>query len=137
MFIEQKIKDFLFSRDEIISAYVFGSFPENTKFNDIDIAVYLRKDYDYKDLNEHPYGYESELLGKLNLLLKTDKIDLVVLNHASLSISKQIYNSGKLLFEKDRFFRVYTENAVRKEYIDTEHFRKIQSFYLNKHIDVR
>lgn len=135
--IENIIREYLYARDEIITGYLFGSFVTSGKYNDIDIAIYLRGDSDYKDLRKFPFGYESEVLGNLNLLLKTDNVDLIVLNDASLSISKQVYNTGKLLFEKDKYLRIHIENTVRKEYIDTQYLRDVRSYYLKKRLNVR
>jgi len=135
--IQNIVTEYLYSREEILTAYIFGSFNSDKGYNDIDIAIYIRDDYILENFQKHPFGYESELLGNLNLMLKTDKIDLLVLNKAGLTISIQVYNSGTLLFEKDRFRRIHIENTIRKEYIDTEHFRKIQSHYLKQRLNVR
>jgi hypothetical protein len=134
--IENKIIKLL-DRPEINFAYIFGSFNDSKKYNDIDIAVYLNPDFNYNDLSVYPFGYESELLGKLSLVLKTNNIDLIILNKSDLLISMKVYNTGKLLFERNRFFRIKIENAVRKEYIDTEPYRKLKSYYLQKNFNVR
>ena len=134
--IENKIKRLL-ERPEINFAYIFGSFNNSKKYNDIDIAVYLNPEFNYNDLNVYPFGYESELLGKFCLALKTNNIDLIILNKADLLISMRVYNTGKLLFERNRLFRIKIENSVRKEYIDTEFYRKLKSYYLQKNFNVR
>ncbi len=135
--IENKIKDFLYTRPEINFAYIFGSFNKSKKYKDIDVAVYINPKYDFNDLNIYPFGYEAELLGKLCLILKTDKIDLIILNKSNLLLSMQVYNSGKLLFERDRFLRVRIVNEIRKEYIDTEQYRKLKEGYLRNYLNVR
>lgn len=135
--IENKIKNFLQNRSEINFAYIFGSFINNEKFNDIDIAVYLYPHVDLNSFVTYPFGYESEILGKLSLILKTDKIDLIVLNKANLLASIQVFNSGRLLFERDRFFRIRIENSTRKEFIDTEHYRRLKANYLERYLNVR
>lgn len=135
--IENKIKHYLPGRDEISFAYLFGSFISTGRYNDIDIAVYLNHKFGFNDPNKYPFGYEAQLIGKLNLILNTDKIDLIILNKANLLAATQVYNSGKLLFERDRFFRIRIENAVRKEYIDTEIYRKIKAKQLKNYLNVR
>lgn len=135
--IEKIIKDFLQTRPEINFAYLFGSFINSGKYNDIDIAVYLNPNFNINNFSTYPYGYESEILGKLSLILKTDKIDLVILNKANLLIAVKIYNTGKLLFERDRFLRIKIENFARKEFIDTEHYRKMKAKYLEEYLNVR
>jgi predicted nucleotidyltransferase len=135
--IENKIKEYLSGRSEINFAYVFGSFNEKDTYHDIDIAVYLNPDFDVSKKSKYPFGYEAELLGNLNIILRTDKIDLLILNKANLLAATQVYNSGKLLFERDRFFRIKIENSARKEFIDTENFRKIKSNQVKNYLNVR
>ncbi|MBS4034980.1 MAG: hypothetical protein KGZ85_10990 [Ignavibacterium sp.] len=135
--IEIKIRDYLLSKDEISFAYIFGSFVYEDKYNDIDIAVYIKPDYDFNEQSKYPFGYEADLLGNLSLILSTDKLDLILLNKANLLAATQVYNSGTLLFEKDRFFRIKVENRARKEFIDTENFRKIKANQLKTYLNVR
>jgi predicted nucleotidyltransferase len=134
--IENTIKKLL-DRPEINFAYIFGSFNSSKKYNDIDIAIYLNQDFNYDNLTIYPFGYESVLLGELCLALKTNNIDLIILNKSDLLLSTRVYNTGKLLFERNRLFRVKVENSVRKEYIDTEFYRKLKSYYLQKNFNVR
>ncbi len=134
-----KITEILRTFEEIDFAYLFGSYANGTEtpLSDVDIAVYLNNNCNFKDNNKYPYGYESFLIGRLSIVLKTDKIDLVLLNKADLLICEKIYNTGMLLFEKDRLKRIKIENSVRKEFIDTEHYRKIKSKYLQSYFNVR
>jgi predicted nucleotidyltransferase len=135
--IEIKIKHYLLSKDEISFAYIFGSFVTEDKYNDIDIAVYLKPEFDFKNVIKYPFGYEANLLGNLSLILSTDKLDLILLNKANLLSAAQVYNSGKLLFERDKFFRIKIENSIRKEYIDTEKYRKLKEKQLKQYLNVR
>lgn len=135
--IRNKITEYLSGRSEISFAYIFGSFTEKDKYNDIDIAVYLNPDFDINERSKYPFGYEAELIGNLNIVLETDKIDLILLNKANLLAATQVYNSGMLLFERNRFFRIKVENSARKEFIDTENFRKIKASQLKNHLNVR
>lgn len=135
--IEEKIKDYLKNRDEISFAYLFGSFITDIKYNDIDIAVYLKPDFDFNNLKLYPFGYEADLIGNLSLILSTDKLDLILLNKANLLAATQVFNSGSLLFEKDRFFRIKIENSIRKEFIDTQKYRDLKEKQLKHYLNVR
>ena len=128
--IENKISEFLQSKQEISFAYIFGSFVQRAQYHDIDIAVYLSDDFNKNDLKKFPYGYESSIAAALTNLLHTDKIDIVVLNTAPLLITNRIINTGKLLFDKNKFNRIAFENNSRKMFIDNENFRKIRTYYL-------
>ncbi|MFA3784153.1 nucleotidyltransferase domain-containing protein [Melioribacteraceae bacterium 4301-Me] len=129
--IEDKISQYLFKRDEILFAYLFGSFVRQENYHDIDIAIYLKENFDKDNYKSFPYGYESHIIGELNLLVKKN-IDLVVTNNANVLIQKRIITQGKLLFSKDEKKRIYYENNVRKLFIDTENLRKIRRYYLSK-----
>lgn len=128
--LTERIKSYLSSREEIMFAYIFGSFVRSEQYHDIDIAVYVTGEFDYKNLVKHSYGYESGLLVELNRLLRTDKVDLVLLNTSPPSLTSNIINTGKLLFDKDKYKRIEFENRCRKEYIDLEPVRRIQDYYL-------
>ncbi len=131
------IRDYLITFNEISFAYLFGSFVKSDRYEDIDIAVFLNKDFDYKNLNKFPYGYHSFLIGNLCLKLKTDNVDLVLLNESDLFLFKKIITTGKLLFEKDKFFRIKLESSIKKEFIDTDHYRKIKLKSLQDKLNVR
>jgi len=135
--IESEIKFFLQNRSEINFAYIFGSFIHGDKYNDIDIAVFVDPKTNIHDTDVYPFGYEAQILGQLSLILKTDRIDLILLNKANLFARVQVYNTGQLLFEKDRFFRIRVENSARKEYIDTNHFRSLITNNLGRILNVR
>lgn len=72
---------YLQSRPDVKFSYLFGGLAKNKKkpLSDVDIAVYL------SNLNESSHK-KLEILGKLNDLLGTDEIDLVLLNDASLPL---------------------------------------------------
>jgi predicted nucleotidyltransferase len=131
--IENKIKHFLESRIEIGFAYIFGSFVKNENYHDIDIAVYLNKNFDKNDLIRFPYGYESFMISELTFLVKK-KVDFIVMNNAEITLQQRIINKGTLLFSKDDHIRISYENFIRKLYIDSENIRRIKRKYLNKKI---
>lgn len=131
--IETEIRKFLQNRSEIIFAYIFGSFIRTDNYHDIDIAVYLDKNFDKNDLKKFPYGYESMLLGKLTDLLR-EKVDFIVLNNADITLQQRIINKGSLLFSQNDSLRISYENFIRKLYIDSENIRRIKSKYLNNKI---
>jgi predicted nucleotidyltransferase len=130
--IYNTLGELLYRKPEIEFAYVFGSFVKSGLYYDIDIAVYLARDFNTRANNQFPYGYESSLISEIMLLLKTEQIDLLVLNKAGLLLQKRIINSGHLLFEREKYNRIKYENYVRKLYIDTEPIRKIKLYYLSK-----
>jgi predicted nucleotidyltransferase len=130
-----KLKNFLSDRQEIDFAYLFGSFVKLDHYHDIDIAVYLEKNFNPDDYKKFPYGYESNLIADISALLRTDKIDLVIFNKAGILIQQRIINSGMLLFERNRYKRISYENYIRSLYIDAEPLRRIKMFYLKRYLN--
>ncbi|MGK9477375.1 type VII toxin-antitoxin system HepT family RNase toxin [Melioribacter sp. OK-6-Me] len=127
--IQKKVTEFLRGREEVIFAYIFGSFVNKEFYHDVDVAVYLADNFDKNDLMKFPYGYESEMISQLNILVR-ENIDFIVMNNAELYIQKKIINEGILLFSKCERKRIYYENYIRKIYIDAANLRNIRRRYL-------
>lgn len=92
------VKSFLEKYNEIVFAYVFGSFvdPEMLFFRDIDIGIYVK---DYKDSDWHKY--EIDLPIDLEKTLKYKyPVDVNVINRADIFLVKNVIQ-GELLFAKD------------------------------------
>ena len=132
--IKEKIRNYLYQKSEIDFAYIFGSFTQKDSYNDIDIAVYIKSGINYKNYNLYPFGYASVLSGELSKFIKHNKIDVVIMNDAGLLMLNRIVNKGLLLFDHNTFGRIYFENRIRKEYIDSENVRKIKNFYIKEKI---
>ena len=76
-----KVETYLRYREDVQFAYLFGSYAKGkiTPLSDVDIAVYLSgSNFSQKRL---------EILGGLIEVLKTDEIDLVILNTAPLPLA--------------------------------------------------
>ena len=125
---EKIIAEYLIAKDEVLFAYIFGSFVDKDNYHDIDIAVYLKDDFDKNDFKKFPYGYESGAIADLFLLLRRD-IDFVVMNCSEILIQKRIIDRGIRIFSKDERKRISYENYIRKLYIDSAHLRNIRRHY--------
>ena len=79
--------------------------------SDVDIAVFLSGDVDFRD-------EKMEILRRLTNVLKTDEIDLVVLNKASLPLVARIIKNKKILTDKDVFLRHRFESLILRKYFD-------------------
>lgn len=133
--IISQLQTYIASKPEIIFAYLFGSIASGTagKLSDIDLAIYLDPDYRYTGTG---YGYPYELIEELSSLLST-KVDVVVLNKASIILRHQVIKKGILICNRnDAERRVFHEKAVR-EYLDIKPILKIQSDYLRKRLQAK
>lgn len=125
--IIEKLRELFSERDEILLAYLFGSFAENRthKFSDVDVAVYV------KDLSiDQEFDYKLDLIGGLNSILRSDDVDLVVLNHTLPTLRQHIIRHGVLVKCSDEAFRRRYLIHSFKLYEDAKHLLRIQNKYL-------
>jgi len=95
--------------------YLFGSrvSGKTGPLSDYDFAVYL-DEKDKKKISK----IRLELLDKISRVLKTDNIDVVVLNTVeSPELKYNIIKEGKLILEKEPF-KVIIEPKILTEYFD-------------------
>ena len=104
---------YLQSHEEVLFAYLFGSLAKGKPgpLSDIDIAVYLSTEHDLPER-------KLEILGRLNDILETDEVDLVVLNLAPLTLAIRILKNKQVIADKDPFFRHRYESLVMRKSFD-------------------
>ena len=118
--IPQNILDFipevqtiLQNNSRVVFAYLFGGLAKGciSSLSDVDIAVYLTE-------IGVEWEIKIELIGLLSKALKTDEIDVVLLNTASLPLKARIIQNKKVLVDKNPLFRYSFESLVLREYFD-------------------
>ena len=109
----QKLKDFLSGCEDIVFAYLHGSFVEGEEFRDVDVAVFLaggtvrsRDDVEYEIALSLRLGKEMGL-----------PVDVKLLNDAPLSFRYHA-SRGMLLMTRDESFREEFLNRTWGEYFD-------------------
>jgi len=115
-------------RPEVIVAYLFGSQAGRraNAMSDLDLAILVDEGHAHDDR----YGYRSSRLSELMSILKTDKLDLVLLHQAPPLLRHRVIKAGTVVFCRDERKRVQFEvNAIRR-YADTEPLRRVQERYL-------
>jgi len=110
--IIDEIREYVNKRQEILFAYIFGSFVKGNEFSDIDIALYV----DGKGSLE----YEFEIEDDLERMLKIP-VDVRVINKAPVSFSYPVLKDGLLI--KDSNERAEFQVRKFKEYMDYVHLR--------------
>lgn len=111
----RKIRDIFESFPNIKLAYFFGSRAAGKAgpLSDYDFAVYSSEKNPEKLMK-----MKFSLMNKLNHFLKTDKIDVVILNLTeSPELKYNIIKDGKLILEKEPF-KVVVEPKILSEYFD-------------------
>jgi predicted nucleotidyltransferase len=135
-----RVSSELFKREEIIFAYLFGSFiePEMPGFRDIDLGVYVKPELIIggESNSSEPEAGEVTVEGRLfqygirlsialERVIKRYPFDVVVLNNAPLSLIFRI-TQGRILFIKDeelwtdfvtRIWSLYHDHAITSRYI--------------------
>lgn len=110
--IKNKIEDIIQKKEEILFAYLFGSFVDEETFNDIDVGIYLDKNIKDK------YGtfYEIELSNQIEEKLKIP-VDIINLNVAPESIVFRA-TQGQLIKNNDDNLRINFITTCWKKYWD-------------------
>jgi predicted nucleotidyltransferase len=113
--LEQRLRDFLSGVKGVKLAYLFGSTArgESNCLSDIDIAVL----FDDALLQKEAFDPQVELISELTCLLKTDNVDLVVLNDSPLLLTYNIIREG-IILKSDEPLRVKFETKVMSRYLD-------------------
>jgi len=122
----------LLTDDRIAALYLFGShaYGVGRPASDIDIGVLLSagvKRDEYFSLRLHYIGRCMDLLG-------TDKVDLVVLNAAPLTLAYEVMTRGRLLYERSREERVAFEADRVGKYLDFKPFLDVQVHATKAHL---
>ena len=108
--------ELLASYGEVETVYLFGSIADGTATpqSDFDIGVRCKSGLSKEEL----YNLQFELAGKLCLVLKTDKVDLIVLGATSNSeLRYNIIHDGIVCFDRSRD-RIAYETRIAHEYED-------------------
>lgn len=123
---EKKIRKFLNKQKHVKLAYLFGSVAEGKegKLSDVDIAVFLDPSLSKKER----FNLQLKLLSGLSDVLKTDKIDLIIMNDAPLLLKYNIIKHGKILRD-DIEARVKVEARILSDYLDMK-------YYIDRHADL-
>jgi uncharacterized protein YutE (UPF0331/DUF86 family)/predicted nucleotidyltransferase len=125
----RQLKKYFKSRDSVRLAFIFGSRAQKRQrsFSDWDIAVYFKPSH-YCELEtdrEYPEAYE--IWGDIEKILKSNKVDLLVLNRASPSLVFSVLNSGIELCIKDR--KLYMNLLIKSHYEAVDWWTFTKEFY--------
>ena len=114
-----KAAAYMESVPQVEFAYLFGGLVKHgvQPLSDVDVAVHLDKKADFAETR-------LEILGRLVDTLKTDEIDLVLLNNACLSLRMEILENRIVIVDKKPFTRHAYESLTMREYFDFSYIEK-------------
>ncbi|MDN3513303.1 MAG: nucleotidyltransferase domain-containing protein [Candidatus Brocadia sp.] len=119
-------REYLNKHPKVVFAYLFGGLARDkvSPLRDVDIAIYLAE-------NAEIVPEKLEMMGKLNELLKTDEVDLVVLNTAPLPLAARVIKNKIILVDKRPFARHAFESVIIRKYFDFS--RKEMDIFIGKY----
>lgn len=118
----------IFPGKQVSLAYLFGSYAHQAEgvLSDLDLAVL------FELKGEELYLAYRELMLAVQKQLDTERIDLLLLNGASLTLQFEIIRSGRLLYARHEKLLNSFEMAVISRYQDTAYLRAVQNDYLRE-----
>ena len=114
--IAQSVRSILVSSEDIVFAYIYGSFARGERVRDLDVALYTTEDKDFLFAID------------VAALLRRDtgfEVDVTVMNHAPVALQFAILRDGLLLFSKDEALRTALIERVSRQYREYTHFRDL------------
>ena len=114
------LAEYLTGRPEVLAAYLYGSHAEGraSALSDVDIGVLIKNGL----AEERLWRLEDALAADLRRVLRTDKVDLIVLNLAPLRIRYEVITRGKVLYSVDDGARADFESYSLRRYWDFEKY---------------
>ena len=115
----QKLKMIFEKIFEVKLVYFFGSRArgDDGPLSDYDFAFYFDESDSVK-----LFDLKLKLMDEISRLLKTDKVDVVILNITeNPELKYQIIKEGKLIYEQEPF-KVVIEPKILNEYFDFRYF---------------
>jgi hypothetical protein len=119
-------------KDGVVSAMLIGSQArgEAGPLSDIDVAVWHEPDLD----RDQRWDLQMDLIGAAGEALKTNEVDLVMLNEAPPLFQHRAIRDAVRLVERDHAQRVRFETRALLEYFDTAPLRSALKDGLRKRI---
>lgn len=112
------IKKELEKYDDIVFAYIFGSFVDSDRYNDIDVAIFL-KNPEKDRLMEREFELERILEDKIHI-----SFDVRIINFAPISFVYNVLKNKILIIDRDTSLRADFESLIFRKYFDYKHLIK-------------
>ena len=123
---DKRLLEFMRGQEYIKLAYLFGSVAKGKegKLSDVDIAVFLDESLNKKEI----INLQLKVISELTSILKTDRVDLIVMNNAPLLLKYNIIRYGKIL-KDDKETKIKVESGVLSDYLDMK-------YYIDRHTNL-
>lgn len=127
-----RLRDAL-DRDGVVAASLFGSQAAGKAgpLSDVDVAVWL----DPSLSDSERFRIRLQLTGQAASALRTNEVDLVVLNDAPPLLKHRALRSAVRLLDRDPVARVRLERHAVAEYLDTKPLRERLTRAMRRRMD--
>ncbi|NKQ39686.1 MAG: nucleotidyltransferase domain-containing protein [Methanosarcinales archaeon] len=117
---EQNVVEFLSKQKYVKFAYLFGSVVKGRdgSLSDIDIAVFI----DESISKNKWFKLQLKLISELTNIIKIDRIDLIIMNDAPLSLNYEIIKANHSLFVRDKMDKIDFEHKIISRYLDRRYY---------------
>lgn len=109
--VKSAAEEIFSKREEVITAYVYGSFLNTNSYEDIDIGLLIEDDFSADAL------YEARVSGEFERELKED-FDVRILNNRPVRFLFSLLKNSQILYCKDDFKRTDFESKAMVKYLD-------------------
>lgn len=120
--LKEKLTEYLSNREEVIFAFLYGSFAKGSELadSDLDIAVYIKENY--------PSSKTDQIWDDLQRISKKD-VELLILNNANPSVAWEAIRGIPLVIkDKKKYMDFMLE--VSSEALDFQH--ELEDIWLMK-----
>lgn len=120
----ESLPDVFARSSDVLFAYLFGGLAtgRRTELSDVDLAVFIAE-------REDPAATMDELHRLVLAHLRTDGVDLVLLNTAPTALVGRVLQTRRVLFDRDPFRRHAFESLAARQFAD---FREIERRLLGR-----
>jgi hypothetical protein len=128
----QHLRAALEADSAIAAVYLFGSHARGTatRLSDIDIAVLLHSTID----ESRYFALRLEYISRIMEMLRTERVDVVVLNSAPPQLAYEIVSRGTLLLDRDPRYRAAFEADRIGRFLDFKPFLAVQLRAMKEHL---
>lgn len=111
----EALRAFFEPRHEVLEAYLFGSAARGTAqaHSDIDVAVFVGQSRPAAS-----FGYSADLAAALMSALRTNRVDLVILNGAPPLLYHRVLRDGVRVLSRDLAATTTREGQALSRYCD-------------------
>ena len=112
----ETLRAFFEPRSEVLEAYLFGSAATNSAqpHSDVDVAVYVVDPFPPASA----FGYPADLTAALMSTLRTNRVDLVILNEAPPLLYHRVLRDGVRVLSRDLAATTTREGRALSRYCD-------------------